>query len=94
MKPFLSVLGHEDADEYHKLMQAMKTLEFKGVELRETFKLLAALLQIENFEFGAAMIDNLAACHLIYNSSVKLGRPNFTKILINFPLIRVFLFQS
>ena len=41
----LSVQGHNDADEYHKLMEAMKTLGFKDVELRETFKLLAALLQ-------------------------------------------------
>ena len=75
-------MGHEDADEYHKLMEAMKTLGFKDVELRETFKLLAALLQIGNFEFEEAMIDNLDACHLIYNSGVKLGCPNFTRILI------------
>ena len=52
-------------------MEAMKTLGFKDVELRETFKLLAALLQIGNFEFQEAMIDNLDACHLIYNSGVK-----------------------
>ena len=31
----MSVLGHNDADEYHKLMEAMKTLGFKDVELRE-----------------------------------------------------------
>jgi len=67
----LFVQGHNDADEYHKLMDAMKTLGFKDVELRETFKLLAALLQIGNFEFEEAMIDNLDACHLIYNSGVK-----------------------
>ena len=54
----------------------MKTLGFKDVELRETFKLLAALLQIGNFEFEEAMIDNLDACHLIYNSGVKLGCPH------------------
>ena len=80
MKPKISVLGHEDADEYHKLMEAMKTLGFKDVELRETFKLLAALLQIGNFEFEEAMIDNLDACHLIYNSGVKLGCPHLTRI--------------
>ena len=72
-------MGHEDADEYHKLMEAMKTLGFKDVELRETFKLLAALLQIGNFEFEEAMIDNLDACHLIYNSGVKLGCPLLTR---------------
>ena len=77
MKPKSSVLGHEDADEYHKLMEAMKTLGFKDVELRETFKLLAALLQIGNFEFEEAMIDNLDACHLIYNSGVKPGCQSF-----------------
>lgn len=81
LKPKISVLGHEDADEYHKLMEAMKTLGFKDVELRETFKLLAALLQIGNFEFEEAMIDNLDACHLIYNSGVKLGCLKFIKIL-------------
>ena len=79
MKSKISVLGHEDADEYHKLMEAMKTLGFKDVELRETFKLLAALLQIGNFEFEEAMIDNLDACHLIYNSGVKLGCPLLTR---------------
>ena len=83
----ISVLGHEDADEYHKLMEAMKTLGFKDVELRETFKLLAALLQIGNFEFEEAMIDNLDACHLIYNSGVKLGCPSFFEIFIKISTI-------
>ena len=44
---------------------------FSDVEIKEIMKLLAAILHIGNFEFEEALIDNLDACHLIYNTGVK-----------------------
>ena len=63
--------GRNDRVDYNNILKSMKTLMFSEVEIKEIMKLLSAILHIGNFEFEEALIDNLDACHLIYNTGVK-----------------------
>lgn len=54
-------VGRDDKIEYTKLQCSMKTLSFSDKDVREIFKLLAALLHLGNLKYKSIVIQNIDA---------------------------------
>merc|ERR1712062_149844 len=67
----LQLQSWNDQEEFGKVIAAMKVLNFKEAESRETFKLLAALLHYSKIVIEGAEINNLDVCTVIPNKELE-----------------------